>query len=145
MIDAALLNHGVGAGSDTCIQNEILHIFQAAGRFINQIFTFTGAVKTAGNRDFVIINGKTAVLVINRQGHFSKSHRLTELRARKNDVFHFRAAQHLRTALAKHPADGIGNITFSASVRSDNTRHTFIEINKRAICKRFEPENFNFL
>ena len=64
------------------------------------------------------------------------------LRSRKNEVFHFAAAEIFRFAFAQKPADGINNIRFSRAVRPhdrDNARRKF---QNRLIGKRFKTVQF---
>ena len=46
--------------------------------------------------------------------------RLAVARAGEDDVFHPRAAQALGGLLAEHPTDGVAQVGFSTTVRSDN-------------------------
>ena len=58
--------------------------------------------------------------IIQHKRHLGIAQRLTLLRTCKNNIFHFSAAERLRTLLAHYPSYGIGNITLSASVGADN-------------------------
>ena len=62
----------------------------------------------------------------------------------KNDVLHFGAAQGFAALLAEHPADGVGNIAFSAAVGTDNSRYSAAEFERCFFREGLEALHFNF-
>ena len=63
-------------------------------------------------------------------------------RAGKDHVGHVRAAQALGALLAQHPADGVGDVRFAATVRTNDGRNAVTgELEFGAVAKRFEAQN----
>ena len=84
------------------------------------------------------------VCIIEIQGHFCCPLGTTGFGAGKNNIFCFLAAELAHVLLTHDPADGIGNITFTAPVRPDNGRNPCIKGQGRLIGKGFKAAQFHF-
>jgi hypothetical protein len=60
----------------------------------------------------------------------------------KYDIFHLTASESLNALLSQNPPYRVGNIALSASIRSNNSGNTRIEIQAYFIGKRFEALYF---
>ena len=79
------------------------------------------------------------------QRNLGEADRLARVGAAENDVRHFAAAQRLGRLLAEHPADGVEDVGFAATVRPDDGGHALVEIEDGFVGERFEPEEFERL
>ncbi|MNJ49355.1 hypothetical protein D3C77_445790 [compost metagenome] len=75
------------------------------------------------------------IRIVECQGDFSVINCLTRIAARKNNIFHFAAAQRLGTLFAKHPANTIGNIAFTAAIGANNGRNATDKFHFRFVGK----------
>ena len=99
-----------------------MHVAQTYERFVNAVFTFAGAVKTARNGNGVAAVIQLAVGVIHGDGHFAKALRFALRCAAEDDVLHFGAAQCAGRLLAEYPTHGIADVAFAAAVWADDRR-----------------------
>src|ERR1051325_7995800 len=73
------------------------------------------------------------------QDDFGHSRRLAVAGSLKHDVFHFTAAQGFSALLTEPPRDGVRDVRFAASVRTDNAGYTRAGKNDLVIIrKRFK-------
>ena len=122
---------------------EQLHnVAQAAGFFVEVIFTFAGAVSAAGYHYFALRVFELSVLVLKNERDLAIGHRPAFLRAREDDVLHLGAAQRFGALLTQHPAHRIGDIALAGTVGSYNARNTLIKTDIRALRERFEAIDF---
>ena len=97
---------------------------------IDLIFAFAGTVKSSRDLHLIILDRKDTVGIIKRHGNFGEIHGTLGLRTVKDNVFHLRAAERFDALLAKDPADRIRNVTLTASVRTDDSRHSPVKLNE---------------
>ena len=91
------------------------------------------------------VHAELARAIGERQGDFRIADRLALVGAVENDVGHFAAAQRLGRLLAEHPADGVENVGFSATVGADDRGHALVEIENGFVGKGFEAEELEGL
>ena len=141
--DLALADDGIPFHADARIHDELTDIPQPARRAVDHIFALAGAVHAAGDAHFRVIDGERVVGIIDDQRHLGQSLGLAALGAGEDDLLHLSAAEHLRALLAQHPADRVGNVGFSGSVRADDAGHPLREFDCDRICKGFESIEFH--
>ena len=83
------------------------------------------------------------IRVVHRDRYISVTERLTVLCSCKDDILHACTTQLLGTLFAKYPADCIGNITFSTTIRSYNAGNAVMKIKYDLICEGLESIHFN--
>ena len=97
---------------------------------IDLVFAFAGTIESSGDLYLIVLDRKDPVRVIQCHGDFSEIHGTLGLRTIKDDVFHLRATERFNALLAKDPADRVRNVTLTASVRTDDSRHSPVKLNK---------------
>ena len=142
-VDLSLTDNRISFLTDTRIIKKFVDVFQAAYRAVNHIFAFTGAVQPPRHRNFVVINGKLMIGIVQCNRHIRGAERLAHLRSRKNNILHGCAPKLLDTLLPKHPSYRIGNIALSAAVRSYDSCNAIVKFKIDFICKRFKPLYFD--
>ena len=118
-----------------------MDVLEAAERVVDPVFRFAVAENPAGDGNLVVVHFERLLAVGHRQGDFRHAERLASVRAVENHVGHFATAQGFGRLLAEHPADRITDVGFAASVRSDNRRHTRLEIQGGLVREGLEPEH----
>ena len=121
-INLALPDDGIAVAAEAGIHKQLMHVAQTYERFVNAVFTFAGAVKTARNGNGVAVVIQLAVGVIHGDGHFAKALRFALRCAAEDDVLHFGAAQCAGRLLAEYPTHGIADVAFAAAVWADDRR-----------------------
>ena len=76
-INFRLTHNGVGATANTGIEKELSDVLEPAGRLVNEILRFTITIDPSRNRDFVKVQRKKAVLIVDSERDLSHSHWLT--------------------------------------------------------------------
>ena len=81
------------------------------------------------------------------EGHrdLGHAHRRARIRAGKNDIRHFAAAQRLGRLLAEHPAHGVEHVGFAAPIRPHHGGHAAMEFELGFGGKGLESEEFERL
>ena len=145
LVNPPLADNGIAFLTDAGIPEEIHHILQPAGRAVQVIFAVAVAVNTAGHHHFRIVQRKRPILVIKDQRDLAVSQRLALLRPAEDHILHAGAAERLCALLTQHPADRVGNIAFSGTIRSDNARNALVENDLRSLGKGLKAVQFQSL
>ncbi len=95
--------------------------------FVEEILALARAVVPARDHNFGKFRAEHMRRIVQNERNLGKADRTALGRAAEDHVLHLRAAQRAGALLAKHPADGVGNIRFSAAVRADNGGHALFE------------------
>ena len=144
-VDLSLSDNGVTLLADSGIIKKFIHVAQAADCPVEEIFTLTAPVNTAGDSHLPVIDGERAVSIIQRYGNISKAKRPARLCPREDDILHRRPAQLLDSLLSKHPPDRVRHIALSAAVRSHDSGDAIVEFKFNLVCKGLKALNFNTL
>ena len=78
------------------------------------------------------------VRIIQSNANKGKAKRFTGSCPGENDILHFLAAQLLRTLLAQHPADSIGDIALPAPVRPNDPGDPLMKLEDQPVGKGFK-------
>ena len=113
---------------DPRICKELIDVLDAAARVIQIYFTVTVSIEAALDNDLVIVNGKLLVRIVKDKYDLGNTERASCGRASEDDILGTQPAQHTNILFAKNPADGVRDIAFSATVWSDNSRDSLIEL-----------------
>ncbi len=144
--DPALPDDGISVPAKARIQKQLVNIAQAHILPVDGIFAFTRTVVFAPDRHLVAVHVDAAVGVVHHQIDDCVSHCAALLRAAENHVLHFSAAAQLLGArLSQHPADCVGDIAFSAAVRSHHSGDPPLDGDADAVRKRFKALYFQRL
>ncbi len=119
-VDLVLADYGHGFAAEAGVEEEVVDVFEAAGRFVDEVFAVAGAEDAAGDGDFVEVQRQEAVGVVEDERYFSDAERAAFGAAGEDDVFHFVAAEVADVLFAQYPADGVGDVAFSAAVGTDD-------------------------
>ena len=143
-IDAALAHDGIAVPAQARIPEQVHDVLQPAGRTVDLIFAIAVAIHPAGNGHFRKIDEQRVVGVIKNKRHLAEGLLTALLGAVKDDVLHFRPAQGLGALFAKHPAHGVGNIGFSASIGAYHAGDAVLKGELHPVGKGFEPVDDQF-
>src|SRR5690606_23742885 len=80
--------------------------------------------------------------IVQGEGHFAVSHRLSGRAAREDDILHLGAAQQLGALLPQHPANAVGHIALAAAVGPHDGGDARDELQLRTIGEGFEADHF---
>ena len=85
------------------------------------------------------------VRIVQGDRHIGKSLGFSCLCAGEDHVLHGRTSELLYLLLTEHPADCVGNIALSTSVRTNDAGDSVVEFKYDLICKGFESLYFDTL
>ena len=139
---SSLPDDGISVPSKAGIKEQGIDILQAHLFPVDIIFTLTASVIPARQLDFRAVTVKNAGRVINNQRDLGKTHRRSQRSAAKDHIFHFAAAQCLRTLFAHNPENCVAEIALPCSVGADYTCNLFFKSKTGFVRKRLEPLNF---
>ncbi len=92
LIDLALADDGVALTTQTGIHEQFVYVFQADAAAVDVILTLTGAIITAGNHHFALIQIEQMLCIVNDQRDLGKTQALSLFRAAKDNIFHLGSA-----------------------------------------------------
>ena len=156
LIDLPLGDHRVPFASRARIEQQAANILEPAVDLIEEILAFAVTVQSASNHHllhFGQLVGKTRASVelhhcgikpADDQRDFGHSQRLSELGPVENDILHLFTSERLGTLFTQYPEDGIHNVAFPASIRTDDRGHTLGKFNLR-LSKRLEARHVHGL
>ena len=139
-VNLALGHHRIGAGADARAHEEVLHVLEARGLLVDVVLAGAVAVDAAGDGDLVVVGAELLLALGEGDGHFRRAERLARVGAVEDHVGELGAPQRSRLLLAENPADRVGNIGLSASVRTDDRDQTGIEVEPRLVRERLEAD-----
>ena len=143
-IHSALPDNRIALSSHTRIAKIFGYIFKTTRRAVYGILAFTRTIEFTRNNHFVVVeSGKKFLTIIKHKRNFAIRHRFSFFGAVKNNVLHGRAAQQFCRLFSEHPANRIGYVAFSATVRSDYRSNTAFKRYFVFIRKRLEAVYFN--
>ena len=85
------------------------------------------------------------VRIIQSDSHIGKSLGLSRLRTGEDHILHGGTSELFYLLFTEHPADCIGNIALSASVRANDAGNSVVEFKYDLISKGFESLYFDTL
>ena len=138
-VHLALTDDGVALPAKTGVHEQFVHVLQAAGGLIDEIFALAGTVVAPGHHDLGLRPVKDMVGVIQDQRDLGIAHLLALQSAAEDHVLHFAAPERLGGLLTHDPQDCVRNIRFSASIRADDGCDRLAEGKHGLIREGFEP------
>ena len=125
--DTALTDDGVAVAADTRIEEQLVNILEAHGLAVDEVLTLPRAEIAAGDGDLVVgaIQLTEVGGIVKGHRHLGVAHGTAAVRAAEDDVLHFTASQGLGGDLTQHPAHGVGDVGFTASVGADDDRNAY--------------------
>ena len=142
LVNAALTDIGIALLAQTGIHKHLVDIPEPGGLTINIVFTLAGAVIAPGHHDLGRIHRQRSIGIIKHQRGLGKPDLPALLRASEDHVLHLGAPQGFGAHLAHHPADGVGNIRFSAAVGADNGCDITVKSEDGLVRERLEALDF---
>ena len=142
LINASLTDIGIALPSETRIHKQFVNVTQADGLPVDIVFAFTGTIIPAGDHQLVRVVSDGAVGIIQNKRRLREADLRTLFRTAENDILHFLTAQRAGALLSHDPTDRVGDIRFSAAVRSDDRGNIMPKADDRPIRKRLEALNF---
>ena len=141
----ALTDYGIPFFTYTAFVQCVDYIAKSSRSFIDIVFAFARTEQFTGKNDFVEVDVlEYSRGIIEGKRNFTVRQRFSVLRSVENNVLHAAAAHCFCGHFAENPAYGVGDVTFTATVRSDYTGYSVIESDFLFIGERFETDKFDF-
>src|SRR5439155_5014358 len=138
-IDIVLGGHGVAVLTQPGAGQQRIDIFQAGAGAVDQVLALAGAEQPARDFDFVELDLKPLVGIVDRQRDISHPYGGFSRAAGIDDVLHAVTTQPARVSLTQGPADGIDEVRLAAPVRTHDGRDATAEGQLGAARKGLEP------
>jgi hypothetical protein len=122
-VDLALLDEAVGAGAHAGVQQEILHVLEAAFPAVDAVFAPRVPVEAPGDDHLARGPGQRGVGHLEDQLHLGHAHGTALGRAREDHVRHLGTTQHGGPLLPEHPGEAVGDVGLPAPVRAHHGGH----------------------
>src|SRR5690606_30876698 len=139
--DHALLDDRIAVRAESRAEQDVRNILATAAAAVQKILRLAVARDDASNRHLCIVGVRARdrlVAVVENELDARLADRLACARAVEDHVRHRVAAQRLRRAFAEHPADGINDVGFAATVRADNAHQIARELDRSRIDEGLE-------
>jgi len=117
-------------------------VFQAAGYVVQALFAFAALVEFSRNRYRIELGGKQISGILKREAHFRQPAGTAGFGSVKHQALQVLASKVADFMFTDHPADGIDDIAFPASIGSYNAGNAFIEVEGSLISEAFESFDF---
>jgi hypothetical protein len=116
-------------------------VAQPTGRAVQKVVALARTTQSPRYYDFAKWNIERAIVVLEVERDLGEIHCATRRGALKDDLFHLGAAKRSCPLLTQDPANCIGDVGFSATVRTDDRRDSWLEHHIGSISERFESMN----
>ena len=144
LFDHLQLDHRVGIAAHAGIGEKVEYVPEPALHHVQQVVAVAVAVKPSGDGDLGVFGRQDVACVLYGDRDLGEAEGLQALGAVENDALHFRRPEKHRFLLSEHPADGIDDVGFSTSVRTDDSRQTLVEGDPDPVGETFEAKELNF-
>ena len=128
LIDLALADDGIALPAHAGIHKELVDVLQAHRLLIDIVFRLAAAVIAAGHRHLRLVAVENMLGIVDHQRHLCKAHGAALFRAAEDHVLHLGAAELAAVLLAHDPADGVGDVGFTAAVGADDGGNIFTKL-----------------
>ncbi len=108
--NAPLPDDRIALSAQTGVHEQLTHIPQANGFFVDVVLALSTPVIPAGEHDLRTFQRQRAVLIIQDQRHLGKAHGAALFRAAEYHILHLFAAQRFGALLSHDPQNRIGDI-----------------------------------
>ena len=109
---------------------------------VNLIVTLARAIITPCNNNLITVKISTTISIIEHKARLSVAHPFSLFSTAEDYILHLCTAQGLCALLTEHPAHRVGDVTLTASVRTDNGSYSGIKIQNRFIGEGFESLHY---
>ena len=116
LIDLTLSNDGVALPAQPRVHKQLVDILEPDGMAVDVVFALPRTVIPPGDHDLALLPVEEMPGIVQHQRDLCKAQLLPPGGAAEDDVLHLAAPERLGGLLPHHPADGVGNIGFSAAV-----------------------------
>ena len=137
-VDLALLHDGIAAATDARVHEKVVDVPQAARRFVEQVFAFSIAEDPARHANFLVVRAEVLRASAEGEGNFRHADRRARVRAAEDNIRHLATTQGLRRLFAQAPADGVKDVRFAATVRTDHRSDAFVKFQVRLVDERLK-------
>ena len=134
----ALADDDVHLAANAGVAEEFLDIHEADARTVDFVLTCAVAVHATRDRDFLILNGKCPIGIVDGKSYLRAPQGLSPGSSREDNIFHFAAAEGLGGVLAHNPREGIDDIRLTRSIRADNCADAGLKFHCRRRSKGFK-------
>ena len=116
LVDLALADDGVALPAQAGVHEQLVDVLEADGAAVDIVLALPGAVIPPGHHDLALIHGKDVAGVVQDEGHLGIPRLAALSSAAEDHILHLPSPQGPGGLLPHDPADGVGDIGFSAAV-----------------------------
>ena len=142
LVDAALADEGVPLLAQAGVHEEFIHIPQADGLAVEEVFTLPGAVVPPGDRHLLPPVGEEIPALFQGEGDLGKALAAAGLGPAEDHILHLAPPEGFGGLLPQNPADGVGKVGLSAAVGPHDGGDGMLEGEDRPVRKGLEPLQF---
>ena len=142
LVDAALADEGVPLLAQAGVHEEFIHIPQADGLAVEEVFTLPGAVVPPGDRHLLPPVGEEIPALFQGEGDLGKALAAAGLGPAEDHILHLAPPEGFGGLLPQNPADGVGEVGLSAAVGPHDGGDGMLEGEDRPVRKGLEPLQF---
>ena len=142
LVDAALADEGVPLLAQAGVHEELVHIPQADGLAVEEVFALPGAVVPPGDGHLLPPVGEEIPALVQGEGDLGKALAAAGLGPAEDHVLHLAPPEGLGGLLPQNPADGVGEVGLSAAVGPHDGGDGMLEGEDRLVWKGLEPLQF---
>ena len=144
--DAPLPDDRIAVAADAGIQQQLVHVAQAAHLPVDGIFAIAGAVIFAADGHFVGVHVQRVAGVVQRQAHTGKAHGAAPPGAAKDHILHLaRRTQLAGAGLAQHPAHCVRKVRLAGAVGAHHAGDTGVKGDLYLVGEALEALDLQFL
>ena len=142
LVDAALADDGISLPAQAGVHEQLIDVLEPDGAAVDVVLTLAGAVVPPGDHHLALLQGKQVVGIVQHQGYLGKALLLAQGGAAEDHILHLAPPQGLGGLLPHDPADGVGDIRFSAAVGAHDGGDVLVKGQHRLVRKGLEPLDF---
>ena len=141
-VNLPLRHYRIRTRANASAHEEVLDVPESTRLFVEEVFAGTVAIYAPRDRHFMIVGPQFLLAVGKCYIHFRETERFARVRPVEDYIHKFGASQSRGALLAQNPADCIGDIGFSASVRADDSYKSRIECEPGLVGETLEADYF---
>ena len=134
-LNLSLADDRVSFLADTGVIKDIVDVAESDRGIVEQILALTGSVQAARHSDFLVVDIKHVIAVIEGDCNGSEALRLSRLRSRENDILHAAGTERPGALFTENPANRVGYIALAGAIRSHDAGDSLVKLKFKFICK----------
>ena len=142
LVDLALADDGVALPAQARVHEQLVDVLEAHRAAVDVILALPRAVVPPGDHDLALLHGEDMLGIVQHKRDLRKAQLLALGCAAEDHVLHLAAPQGPGGLLPHDPADGVGDIRFSAAVGAHDGGDVLVKGQHRLVREGLEPLDF---